>query len=450
MRIKREYIEKFNTPDTFLVISDYPEKHADGEKNYGIAWHTKELLEPLADHYGLKFVVLAEKGETVKPELYAHGRILVLRVFDQKHPTLFPRILRYLLTFSQIKHVHVHSEFSANGGLKNFVLLIPFLAIIRLLGRQITYYTHNVVLDLNKIAEHMNHKKNSLTIRFLNFSMKQYYRMLDKMVDKFVVMDQIIKKRLSTLVDAEKIINLPFWIEPKKFHLSHYRAKVKLGFHSDDFVLVSFGFVTYYKGSDWIIDVVRQIRKEHKYRHIKLVLAGGEAYSLAHKTYYQEYYNRLQKIASEDPSITITGFVAEEDIGLYLTAADLVVLPYRGLIGASGTLTHAIAFKRPFIMSKAMSELLRSEDFQKALAECHLKMKDVTFSHGYPSFKTIITEAHDPHFIHALVALSRNMQLKRSFNTLLEKCYNEIHNDAPAIESFPIVRYKPSKSVAAT
>lgn len=448
MKIPKELLSKFNTPDTFLVISDYPEKHAGTEKNYGIAWHTKELLEPLAKNYGLKFVVLAEKGEHTKPELHARNRILVLRVFDQTHPTLFPRILRYLQMFYNIHRVHVHSEFSANGGIKNFILLIPFLTLIKLLGKTITYYTHNVVLDINEIAEHMNLKKNSLGVQFLNFSMKSYYRLLNILVTRFVVMDQIIKKRLSTLVDKHKIVNLPFWIETKKYRLSHSASKDKLGFKRTDFLLVSFGFITYYKGSDWIIDVVKEIRKEHKFAHIKLVLAGGEAYSLQHKSYYQEYYQKLIDSVKDDANITITGFVAEKDIGLYLTAADLVVLPYRGLIGASGTLTHVLAFKRPFIMSKAMSELLRSEDFQQALKESHLAMKDVTFNHTYPSFKSIITDAHDPHFVHALNMLTKNMTVKRSFNYLLEKCFNEIHNDSVTFSSFPNYKYKPAPKAA--
>jgi hypothetical protein len=278
--------------------------------------------------------------------------------------------------------------------------------------------------------------------------MKTYYRLLDMLVTRFVVMDQIIKKRLSTLVDRHKIVNLPFWIEIKKYRLSHSASKDKLGFKRTDFLLVSFGFITYYKGSDWIIDVVKEIRKENKFAHIKLVLAGGEAYSLQHKSYYQEYYHKLVGSVKDDPNITITGFVAEKDIGLYLTAADLVVLPYRGLIGASGTLTHVLAFKRPFIMSKAMSELLRSEDFQQALKESHLAMKDVTFDHTYPSFKSIITDAHDPHFIHALNMLTKNMTVKRSFNYLLEKCFNEIHNDSVTFSSFPDYKYKPVAKTA--
>lgn len=443
MKVSKELLSKFNTPDTFLVISDYPEKHAGTEKNYGIAWHTKELLEPLAKNYGLKFVVLAEKGEHIKPELYARNRILVLRIFDQKHPTLFPRILKQLRTFYNIHKVHVHSEFSANGGIKNMVLLIPFLALIKLMGKTLTYYTHNVVLDINQIAEHMNMKKGSFAVKFLNFSMKTYYHLLDMLVSRFVVMDQTIQKRLSTMVSAKKIVNLPFWIEAKKYRLSHTASKDKLGFKRNDFLLVSFGFITYYKGSDWLIDVVKKIRQEHQFAHIKLILAGGEAYSLQHKSYYQEYYHKLLDAIKSDANITITGFVAEKDIGLYLTAADLVVLPYRGLIGASGTLTHILAFKRPFIMSKAMSELLRSNDFQEALKQSHLAMKDVTFNHSYPGFKSIITDAHDPHFVHALNMLTKNMAVKRSFNYLLEKCYNEIHNDSVTFSSFPEYKYKP-------
>jgi hypothetical protein len=45
--------EEFNNENTHLIISDYPETTGSGEKNHGIAWYTKQLVEPLADNYNL-------------------------------------------------------------------------------------------------------------------------------------------------------------------------------------------------------------------------------------------------------------------------------------------------------------------------------------------------------------------------------------------------------------
>jgi hypothetical protein len=122
--------KKFNNKETILVISGWPEVTGRKQNSYGIAWYTKETIEPIAKRYGQKFVVLCETNHNNKPRITADGKILVLRIFDQKHKSLYPRILRYLAMFSKVKRVMVHSEFCTNGGIKNFVLLIPFLLLI--------------------------------------------------------------------------------------------------------------------------------------------------------------------------------------------------------------------------------------------------------------------------------------------------------------------------------
>src|SRR3989344_4871124 len=101
-------IKQFNDESVNLIISDYPERVSPGEKNHGIAWHTHETTVPVANRLGSRFVVLAEKGKNHFSELHANKRILVLRVFDQKHHSLFPTILKWLLTFSKIKKVFIH------------------------------------------------------------------------------------------------------------------------------------------------------------------------------------------------------------------------------------------------------------------------------------------------------------------------------------------------------
>jgi len=61
-------IQKFNHPDTVLVISGWPESSKHGQNNYGIAWYTKETVEPIANRYGQKFVILAETNHDNRPK----------------------------------------------------------------------------------------------------------------------------------------------------------------------------------------------------------------------------------------------------------------------------------------------------------------------------------------------------------------------------------------------
>ncbi len=295
----KSLIKDFNDEDTILVISDYPEKSKKGEKNHGMAWYTKSIIEPMARNYKSKFIVLGEKGTDNEPRLYVNDRILVLRVFDQKHPALFPIILRWLLIFDKVKYIQVHSEFCTNGGIKNFMLLLPFMILIKATRRHITYFSHNVVTDLGFIAKHLGLKDNPLKLFIYTFGLRTLYRMLGLIVDRFVVMDQVIFDRLSLFVKPSKMILNPFWIDRPSSPIKPRAARAELGIKKDEFVLLYFGFVSYYKGADWLINTVRTLRKKDKFKKIKLIVAGGEAFSLKDQAHYKRYYKRLLKLVSK-------------------------------------------------------------------------------------------------------------------------------------------------------
>lgn len=456
-------IKKFNKPETFLIISDYPEQSRYGEKNYGIAWYTKTLLEPLTKKYGVRFVVLAEKTQLyTKPELHANGKILVLRVFDPTQHSLYPTILRYLLMFTNIKKVQIHSEFCTNGGMKNFMLLLPFLLLIKATGKDITYFAHNVVTKLNAIAPHLGMKKNSLKVKTLDFLLPIYYRMLGLVVKDFVTMDSVIQERLSQFVNKKRVLLHPFGIvnrhsgkrSASRIDSGQARmtARKALKIKKDEFVLLYFGFITYYKGADWIIQTVKQLQKQKKYKHIKLVLAGGEAYSLKDKPYYQKFYKKLLRDTNchpersegshsikrntgdsssrlqrtqNDKRIVITGFVPEKQMSTYFEASDLVVFPYRGIIGSSACLSHALAFRKPFIMSSGMSVVLNN--VQTYLQNNDLTNKDLVFDHTIASFKRVLDNAMQIETRKKLTQFSADVAESRDADMLLQKCYTQIY-----------------------
>lgn len=422
-----DHIKDFNNKDTIIVISDYPEQRRKGEKNYGIAWYTKTLLEPISKKYDKKFVVFAEKvsGDN-SPKLYANGRILVLRIFDQKHPSLFPIILQWLFKFNKVKYVQVHSEFFVNGGVKNFMLFLPFIILIKLTRKHITYFSHNVVTNLDFIAKHFGLNKNSLKLKIFNFGLKNLYRSLGLVINKFVVMDEVIYDRLSKFVNPEKIVLNRFWLEKSPIKESITESRNKIGVSENDFVLLYFGFVSYYKGADWIIKNVKKIRENNEFKNIKLIVAGGEAYSLKHEKYYQKFYKELINITSKDDGIKITGFVPEEDIPTYFQAADLVVFPYRGLIGGSGCFSHAISYSKPFILSSKMSMMLKNDDIQFLMNKFNLNTNDITFNFNQKSLMQLIMKTQNNNFKNLLTEFSTALGEARNSTNLIEKAYQNI------------------------
>ncbi len=432
----QKLINEFNRQDTYLIISDYPEKSLRGQKNYGIAWHTKEIIDPIAKQYDTKFIVLAEMGFDNSPKLYQNGKILVLRVFDQKNPTLFPVILRWLLKFNHVKFVHVHSEFCANGGIKNLILLLPFLTLIKLNNKHLTYFAHNVVTNLSGIAPHLNISKDSLKFKVLNKGISVYYKLLGILVNQFVVMDEAIKTRLSNFTDDKKIFLNPFWVGKTSNKYTREKARNDLKIKNDEILLLYFGFVTHYKGADWIIKTVKKLREKNEFKKVRLILAGGEAYSLKEKAYYKKYYQNLIKVTRGEPNILITGFVPEEKIETYFKASDLTVFSYRGLIGASGSLLHAIKYNKPFILSHKMGQILDNQTAQTALLQSGLSKSDLLFSHNQKSFeKLLLNFIKNRKYRNSLASFSENFAELRSQKNLMSICYQTLYNPYNSIKS---------------
>lgn len=347
-------INRFNQPDVHLVVSAWPEKHV----NHGIAWYTKLTLTAAAKQTGARFVVLAERGADNRPRLSVRGRVLVLRVFDKSHPSLYPTILTWLARFGRVTDVSVHSEFGVNAGLVHYLLLVPFLALIKLTGRRLIYYAHNIITDISFLKRHLSLPEHYAVTDAINLLIRLHTKLLGKLADRVVVLDGALARRLGTLVDEKKIISLPIPVKPQERRTSKARAKASLGIPQQKKVIMAFGFVSAYKGTDWLMTAMDAAMKKSRSHDIHLVIAGGPAHSLADKPYYQTFYQALVQLAEKNPNITLTGFIPEREIARYFTAADLVVLPYRGLMGASGALTHALSHSKPFIVSDQMRAIV--------------------------------------------------------------------------------------------
>jgi glycosyltransferase involved in cell wall biosynthesis len=437
MKLQKNTFKQFNQSETVLVISDWPQKGKNA-KNHGIAWYTKETLEPMAKNYNKKFIVLADNSQAssasskenkLKPELIGKN-ILVLRVFDTQRLHLYPQILTWLRVFSKIKNVMIHSEFAAQRGLWHFALLIPFLALIKLTGKKITFYSHNVISDIRSLSGHLNIKPHSFLEKFLNVALAMYYKALAILANQIVVLDESLKERLSAFVAPDKILMFPIPVESKKAKLTQRQAKKKIGADPNKKLLLYFGFVTWYKGADWLVNAFSKTNN----KNIELVVAGGESYSLKDKPHYKKYYGKIAKLAATHSNIHLTGFVTEQEIATYFAAADLVVLPYRGLMGSSGTLVHALSYGKPVVFSQEMKPLFVSDLSQQALDQTSLQMKDCLFPRNKQGMKKLVALAHEQKALDRLSQFSSNWAALREKNGLIKREMAALYGNEGALE----------------
>ncbi|QPC80877.1 glycosyltransferase family 4 protein [Phototrophicus methaneseepsis] len=120
------------------------------------------------------------------------------------------------------------------------------------------------------------------------------------------------------------------------------RRRKKAGAVHEDFLIAFFGFMNHTKGMDTLLEAINQIKQTTP--AIKLVILGGRTgASDPTNADYADTIDALIHALSLEENVTWTGYLPNEEVAAYLTAADIVALPFRD--GASfrrGSLLAAI------------------------------------------------------------------------------------------------------------
>jgi glycosyltransferase involved in cell wall biosynthesis len=125
--------------------------------------------------------------------------------------------------------------------------------------------------------------------------------------------------------------------------LSKTEAKRRLDLEGD--TILFFGFIRPYKGID---DLIRAMPLILKQRRITLLVVGEfwggrEAFD-----------KRISELRIEDAVRVVDKYVPNEEVELYFSAADLVVLPYISGTG-SGVIQAAYGFEKPVVATRVGS-----------------------------------------------------------------------------------------------
>ena len=163
--------------------------------------------------------------------------------------------------------------------------------------------------------------------------------------DKFLVLSDVVEKGIKTLYPDKKVFRstLPIY-DCYGFDqgLSKSDARKKLGIAENKKVLLFFGYIRAYKGLMNLIEAMPYLLKEDENYFLLIV---GEFYESKEK-----YFERIKELNIDKNVLVIDEFVPNEEVGLYYSAADLVVLPYNSAT-QSGILNIAYGFKKPVVVT---------------------------------------------------------------------------------------------------
>ena len=268
----------------------------------------------------------------------------------------------------------------------------------------------------------MNIDQHGIRTNIFNALLRLFYQSSTGTANATIVHSEVFAKRLAIITGKQDAIVIPHGLGAIRQTYSKRQARKILGYKKQDYVILSFGFLTWYKGSDWIADTVAKTNR----KNVKLLLAGGTSPNIQGAEHYQRFVRHVDETAKSHPNIRLTGFVEDREIPLYFAAADVVALPYRSLMSASGPLAMTIAFKKPFLISHVLRGYLRDFDFTKAMRETGLTADDISFPlrKNYFWKKISAVKNHPKRF----KKLSSVLRTQRQWPVIASRFYEAVKN----------------------
>jgi glycosyltransferase involved in cell wall biosynthesis len=409
-----------------LVIASYPPR---GEKHskaiVGGAMYAKNTLQALMSaaskqNVNPQITVLAEAFNG-KKETYTEDNLRVKRFWKRNSISTYFSLLKAIVT----QHTHTNTiviefEFAMFGDRLALLPLPVFLFILRLMRKRVIFVFHQVVGHIGEMGEHMNLKESGMKTNLLNRILKLFYALLVNLSSEVIVFEEILKKRLGS---GKKITVIPFGTERFSDIPSQAEARQKLNLPHDTFILFTFGFIAWYKGSDWLVNEIAKDQRLRTKDHITLILGGGGNPNHMNKPYYNNYVRNVREKA-EANGIIVTDFIPEADLPYYFAASDLVILPYRALMSSSGPLSLAFSFRKPFLLSKPLTPLFLSEDLREALRTSGLTENEIIFPLDDTFPEKLQALQKDPTLLKKVAELSTRIGEKRNWNEIGKMYYD--------------------------
>lgn len=423
-------MKKPTTHASLLVISSFPARgQTHGKQTVGVAPYAKNMLLGILDFAKqhkktINITVLAERLAGQPQRYHDHG-IDIHRVWELNNPISLIT-LAYRAIQSTTHTVLVQFEFAMFG--KVFMLPFPLLILLllKLAGKRTVLAMHQVPHSIHDIGVHMNIPLLTWQSDVVTLGLHLYYRALLALSDRMIVFDEVFKQRLMPYGNYKKIGVIPHGVEPSQ-RVSRTRARKKLGL-TQEFVILCFGYLAWYKGTDWIMEYIAAQKKHSFPWPVKLIIAGGANPQRTDLPYYQRYVETLRVIADKSQGrIVISGYIPEQHMADYFAAADIALLPYRALMSASGPMAIAARFGTPIVLSEALERVLDAPDAQEALDHTGLKKQDMIIPFDTKKCTTILSKyMTQTNLLTKMAVFSRNLAKTRSFSRIAKDWWHEI------------------------
>lgn len=335
-----------------------------------IAYYSQTILDPLRGSRD-EFVIFAD-GDDEFPvgttQTYAPN-VTIRRCWKFGYFSPF-QILAAVLR-DPVEVLHLEYDVYLYGGVVA-ALLLPFaLKLLRLRGTQIVTTLHGVVSQRVVTREML--RENGFVLPYSRIGRAGFstiYRLFDWATDRIIVLEVELAGILETDygVPPQKVYVCPHPLMHEHVRPDPQQARRRCGI-ADGKVALFFGYASYYKGLELLMDAFTQARR--RLPDLALHVIAGRHPRLRGNPRYEAFYAALRAHAAR-AGAHMHDFVPEPQLADFLAAADVVVLPYTAAYGASGALNAVVAARTPVLVSTLVrfDGALDCQTFAPDAADC--------------------------------------------------------------------------------
>ena len=232
---------------------------------------------------------------------------------------------------------------------------LAFIRILRAFGLRVIYTAHDVLPH----GEHSREEGASLA--------RTYHS-----VDHIIVHSESNRQELIHLfgIERNRISVIPhgsydFFFRDGKMAKDEARSRV--GFPLDRQIVLFFGLIKRYKGLEYLLEAFRRVTASVPGARLAVV---GNVFS-GQREEHAFYTGILDRASRSEGVICVTEYVPVDKIRLYLSSADLVVLPYTKTY-TSGVLFSAMAAGRALVVTETggLGEIVRKGGIGLTVPPC--------------------------------------------------------------------------------
>ena len=311
----------------------------------GITHYTYNLLKNLCSWRKDTFMLFTAVNYEFKNQ--AHPFICLPRMFRfaQGIINFFPFLENQTVWPSRVRRFIKILEYPFNGIEAFFLLIKKGVDCVHLQSVNLTELFMIILFRLSRVKIVYTIHNVNLLHRKMRFYHRFLLKMCYKLTHQLIIHSQAGKTEIIDIfnINPDKITVIPHGDYSFFMHdsdLSKNDAKTALGIPSTTKTLLFFGSIRPSKGLRTLILALPHLKQS--INPVKLLIIG-EPYES-----YKTYHTLIEQNSLQNETYEKLDYIPNDEVSLYFTAADLVVLPYRE-ITHSGVLQIAYAFGRPVV-----------------------------------------------------------------------------------------------------